>query len=264
MSLSLTILGCGSSGGVPRVGQGWGACDPTNPLNRRRRCSVLVERHGLEGTTSVLIDTSPDLREQLLAQNVTRLDAVMMTHAHADHLHGIDDVRPLVIGMRRRIPLYMDTPTGRDIELKFGYVLETPPGSSYPPLFVPHKITPGVPVTIEGPGGPIPFLPVMFRHGEIDALGYRIGDVLYSPDLSAVPLESETFLDGLVLWIIDALRYTPHPSHITVAEALVLIDRHHCRRAVLTNLHTDLDYEALKAKLPADVDVAYDGMRLAL
>lgn len=264
MSLCLTILGCGSSGGVPRVGQGWGRCDPADPRNRRLRCSVLVERTGSSGTTSVLIDTSPDLREQLLARRVTRLDAILLTHAHADHLHGIDDVRPLVIEMRRRIPLYMDAPTIQDVRQKFGYVLETPPGSSYPPLFRAHPLTPGAPVTIDGPGGPIEFRPVLFRHGEIDALGFRIGNALYSPDLSAVPSQSESSLSGLDLWIIDALRYAPHPSHITVAEALALIERHDARRAILTNLHTDLDFVTLKASVPAHVDVAFDGLRVSL
>ena len=259
MSLRLTILGCGSSGGVPRVGQGWGACDPNEPRNRRLRCSILVERISPAGKTTVLVDTSPDLREQLLTHGVTRLDAILLTHAHADHLHGIDDVRPLVITMRRRIPIYMDAPTARDVREKFGYVIETPSGSSYPPLVDAHALAPGMPVRIHGAGGPIEALPVLFRHGDIDALGFKFGNVLYSPDLSAVPPESEYALQGLDLWIIDALRYTPHPSHITVARALELVKEHQARRAILTNLHTDLDYAALGSKLPDNVSVAYDG-----
>ena len=263
MSVQITILGCGSSGGVPRVAQGWGACDPANPRNRRLRCSALVERAGPSGTTTILIDTSPDLRAQLIAANVSRVDAVLMTHAHADHLHGIDDVRPLVIQMRRRIPLYMDAPTSREVSQKFGYVLETPMGSFYPPLFTANAMTPGNAFIIDGPGGPIDVLPILFRHGEIDALGFRFGDVVYSPDLSAVPAASEALLAGVDLWIIDALRYAPHPSHITVAEALALIDRFAVRRAVLTNLHTDLDHDRLKAELPEHIAVAYDGLRVS-
>lgn len=264
MSLRLTILGCGSSGGVPRVGQGWGACDPSEPRNRRRRCSVILERTSDAGTTAVLVDTSPDLRDQLLTHGLKRLDAILMTHAHADHLHGIDDIRPLTMIMRGLIPIYMDAPTGRDIREKFGYILETPPGSSYPPLVKPHPLTPGVPVTVEGPGGAIEALPVLFRHGDIDALGFRFGDTLYSPDLSDIPAESIGALKGLDLWIIDALRYTPHPTHITVARALELIAEHGCRRAVLTNLHTDIDFGTLSSKVPGNVSLAYDGLTLEL
>jgi phosphoribosyl 1,2-cyclic phosphate phosphodiesterase len=262
--LRLTILGCGSSGGVPRVAQGWGACDPANPRNRRQRCSLLVERIGPDGVTRILIDTSPDLRAQLLAHDVRRIDAVLLTHAHADHLHGIDDVRPLVLQARQRLPLYMDAPTAADVRAKFGYVLETPPGSFYPPLFDEYRLEPGVPVTIAGAGGTIEALPIRFRHGDIDALGFRFGSTVYSPDLSGVPPDSEAALDGLDLWIIDALRYTRHISHISVTEALDLIARHGPKRAVLTNLHTDLDYETLAAKLPAHVIPAHDGLVLEL
>lgn len=263
MTLRLTILGCGSSGGVPRVGQkGWGACDPEEPRNRRRRCSLLVERVSAAGRTTVLIDTGPDLRDQMLTYRVTRLDAILLTHAHADHLHGIDDVRPIVIEMRRRIPLYMDAPTRAAVQEKFGYVLRTPPGGSYPPLLDEKPLTAGQPVWLDGPGGPIEVLPVRFEHGEIDALGFRFGKALYSPDLSAIPAESQAAIEDLDLWIIDALRYTPHPSHITVADALELAKRHRARRAILTNLHTDLDFATLSAKLPANVVAAHDGMTI--
>ncbi len=265
MTLRLTILGCGSSGGVPRVGpSGWGACDPDEPRNRRRRCAVLVERIAPEGRTVVLVDAGPDIREQLLDAGVARLDAILMTHAHADHLHGIDDVRPLVISMRRRIPMYMDGPTAAEVHAKFGYVIETPPGSQYPPLVDEQRLTPGIPVRIDGPGGPIEALPLRFEHGDIDALGFRFGNVLYSPDLSSVPPETEYGLAGLDVWIIDALRYTPHPSHITVARALELVDKFGSRRAVLTNLHTDLDYARLSAEVPTAVAVASDGMTLEI
>ena len=154
MSLSLTILGCGSSGGVPRVGQGWGACDPHEPRNRRRRCSILVEQASPDGgRTQVLVDTSPDLRQQLLDLDVGRLDAILLTHSHADHTHGMDDVRPLVIKQKSRIPLHMDEATAAVVRRTFSYIFETPPGSLYPPLLAEQRIEPGVEVVVEGPGG---------------------------------------------------------------------------------------------------------------
>jgi phosphoribosyl 1,2-cyclic phosphate phosphodiesterase len=262
--MRITILGCGSSGGVPRVGQGWGACDPAEPRNRRQRCSILVEKFTGDTCTRLLVDMSPDLRAQLLEHDVQRLDAIALSHAHADHLHGIDDVRPLVIAARHRIPLYMDAVTANEVRTKFGYILETPPGSSYPPLLNDHRIEPGIFLAVEGPGGPIEALPVLFRHGDIDALGFRFGDTLYSPDLNAVPAASEAALGGLDLWIIDALRYTPHPSHISVTEALDLIARYRPKRAILTNLHTDLDYHTLARSLPPGVIPAHDGMIVGL
>src|SRR5437660_3576637 len=161
---TITILGCGSSGGVPRVGpSGWGACDPKNPRNRRLRCSILVERGAGEAKTQpktqVLVDTSPDLREQLLRTGVQRLDGILMTHPHADHTHGIDDVRPLVISMRRRITMWMDEATSNDVRTKFGYIFETPPGSSYPPLLDEQRIVHGALNSVHGPGSPIEALP---------------------------------------------------------------------------------------------------------
>ncbi len=263
MTLSLTILGCGSSGGVPRVGQGWGACDPTNPKNRRRRCSILLRQTGPDGgQTQVLVDTSPDLREQLLDQQVDRLDAILLTHSHADHTHGIDDVRPLVISGRRRIPVYMDDETSAVVRSAFGYIFETPPGSSYPPLLEPRRLTPPTAIGLEGPGGSIEAMPFRLRHGEIDALGFRFGNVAYTPDLNDIPDESLSCLRDLDLWIVDALRYTRHPSHFSLAETLSWIERLAPRRAVVTNLHTDLDYETLRRQLPKNVQPAYDGLML--
>ena len=264
MTLSVTILGCGSSGGVPRVGSGWGACDPFNPKNRRRRCSILVERAGPEGTTSVLVDTSPDLREQLLDAGVTRLDAVLFTHDHADHTHGIDDLRPLVIHMRRRIPVHADAATSRVLHERFGYCFKTPPGSEYPPIVDEHRIEVGQPVTIAGPGGAIAGLPFDMVHGNGRALGFRFGDLAYASDVSAMPDESLPVLEDLDVLILDALRYTPHPTHYSVSEALALIERVKPRRAVLTNLHTDVDYARFSNEAPAGVVPAYDGMRLEI
>lgn len=264
MTGQITILGCGSSGGVPRVGQGWGACDPSEPRNNRLRCSILLERVSADGMrTAVLVDTSPDLRQQLLATQTNRLDAIVLTHPHADHTHGIDDVRPLVIHMRQRIDVYMDEPTAYGVRNKFAYIFETPTGSLYPPLLQHRDIIPGRTITVEGPGGALGLTAFELEHGEINALGLRIGDVAYTPDLNRIPEASMHFLHDLDLWIIDALRYTRHPSHFSVAEALERIEALKPRRAVLTNLHSDLDYATLRSQLPPNIEPAYDGMQLS-
>jgi phosphoribosyl 1,2-cyclic phosphate phosphodiesterase len=262
MSFTLTILGCGSSAGVPRVGLGWGAADPNNPKNRRRRCSILVERITPEGRTSILVDTSPDLREQLLSADIRRLDAVLITHDHADHTHGIDDLRPLVIHMRRRMPVYSDQATSRVLHDRFGYCFATPPGSDYPPILDDHRIHANEPVVVDGPGGPIEALPFVMEHGRTPALGFRFGDVAYAPDVSRMPEDAIQRLQGLDMLILDALRYTPHPTHFSVSEALAFIAEVKPRRAVLTNMHTDIDFETIRRELPDDIEPAYDGMQL--
>ncbi|MFJ7439395.1 MBL fold metallo-hydrolase [Methylorubrum thiocyanatum] len=260
-SLSLRILGCGSSGGVPRVGYGWGACDPAEPRNRRRRCSLLVERRdGGGGATTVLVDTSPDLREQLIDAGVTRLDALLYTHAHADHTHGIDDVRPLVIHMHRRIPVHADPLTRTMLIKRFGYAFETPPGSAYPPILDLHEMRESEVLTIDGAGGPVAAEAFRMEHGNEIAHGFRFGPAAYAPDVSLMPEAAKARLHGLDLLIIDALRETPHPSHYSVSDALALIEEVAPRRAILTNLHTDLDYATLAGKLPPGVVPAYDGL----
>jgi len=262
MVYAVTILGCGSSGGVPRVGQGWGACDPNNPKNRRRRCSILVEKAAAAGRTTVLVDTSPDLREQLLAIETARLDGVIFTHEHADHTHGIDDLRPLAIAQRRRIDVYVDHRTSEFLHRRFSYCFKTPEGSEYPPILQEHRIEAGKPAKISGAGGAIEALPFELAHGSISALGLRFGGLAYTPDVSAIPDASLHALKGLDVWIIDALRPRPHPSHFTVEEALAWIERVRPKRAILTNLHTDLDYETLRRALPPHVEPAYDGLRV--
>jgi phosphoribosyl 1,2-cyclic phosphate phosphodiesterase len=263
MNRTLTILGCGSSGGVPRVGQGWGACDPANPRNRRRRCAVLIAQAGAEGHTNVLVDTGPDLREQLLSADVRHLDGVVLTHDHADHTHGIDDLRPLVIANRRRIDCYLDAPTAEGVSKRFDYIFRSPPGSEYPPLLNEHRVVSTVPMTISGAGGAIDILPFALRHGSIDALGLRIGNMAYTPDVNAIPDEMIEHLSGLDLWIIDALRIAPHPTHFHLAEALSWIERMRPKQAILTNLHNDLDYDRLCSELPPHIRPAYDGLVLA-
>lgn len=262
MSLSLTILGCGSSGGVPRVAQGWGACDPGNPRNRRRRCSVLASREGPRGRTLALVDTGPDLRVQLIDAGVTHLDGVLISHEHADHTHGIDDLRPIAIATHKRIDVHMDETTSGIMRRRFSYIFETPPGSSYPPIVDEKRLRAGETCVIEGEGGRIETTPFNLEHGDIAALGFRFGSLAYTPDLNGIPPESLRFLEGLEVWVVDALRYTRHPSHFSLDETLAWIETLKPRRAVLTNLHTDLDYETLRRRLPAGVVPAYDGMRI--
>jgi len=262
MTLTVTILGCGSSGGVPRVGSGWGACDPSEPKNRRRRCSIHVSRAGDDGVTSLLVDTSPDLREQLIDAGIRHLDAVLFTHDHADHTHGIDDLRPLVIHMRRRIPAFLNEPTAEILKARFGYCFETPPGSGYPPILDERPIRNDQDVVVDGAGGPLRATPFRMVHGDGEALGFRFGSIAYAPDVSTMPPDSEARLYDLDVLIIDALRHTPHPTHFSVSDALALIGRVKPRRAVLTNMHTDIDYATLTSQLPPNVEPAFDGMRI--
>ncbi|WP_045389923.1 MBL fold metallo-hydrolase [Falsirhodobacter sp. alg1] len=260
--IRLTILGCGSSGGVPRLGNNWGACDPKNSKNRRRRCSLLAERIGPEGTTRVLIDTSPDMREQLLDAGVGDLDAVVYTHAHADHVHGIDDLRQIVFNTGRRLPVWADAATSEALLSRFGYAFVQPEGSSYPPICDLHRIQ--GPFSINGAGGEIPIHPFVAHHGNIDALGLRIANAAYLPDANVIPEQSWPILEGLDLFIVDALRYTPHPSHAHLALTLEWIERAAPERAVLTNMHVDLDYETLAGELPPGIIPAFDGLELDL
>ena len=260
MTGTITILGCGSSGGVPRLGFGWGSCDPQEPKNRRRRCSILVQRGTDEKKTTAIIDTSPDLREQLLSMGTNRLDAILFTHDHADHVHGIDDVRSFALLQRQRLPVYMDQVTAKVIKKRFSYVFETMEGSDYPPIVEDFLLEIGHKVEISGEGGPIGFLPFELQHGPVPALGFRINDVAYTPDVNAIPEQSIVSLRNLDVWIVDALRIPPHPTHFCLAETLQWIEKLAPKRAVLTNMHTDMDYQTLCNQLPSHIRPAYDGM----
>lgn len=260
--LRFTILGCGSSGGVPRLGGHWGDCDPDNPKNHRRRCSMLVERDGPDGTTSVLIDTSPDLRSQLLDTGTGRLDGVVYTHGHADHVHGIDDLRMIVFNMRARVPVWADGDTQNDLISKFGYAFVQPKGSPYPPILNLNTID--GPFQIEGPGGPVPFRPFKVGHGSIDALGFRIGRLAYLPDVAEIYDAAWAELEDLDCWIVDALRRTPHPTHAHLAQSLDWIARAKPKQAILTNMHIDMDFDTVSAETPDHVSCAYDGLTLTV
>ncbi|MGV8954157.1 MAG: MBL fold metallo-hydrolase [Cypionkella sp.] len=260
-TMRFTILGCGSSGGVPRLGGYWGDCDPTNPKNRRRRCSLLVERINGEAITRVLIDTTPDMHHQLLDVGVGTLDAVVYTHSHADHVHGIDDLRQIVMNQRARLPVWADAPTQDALISRFAYAFVQAEGSPYPPILDLHAIHGAF--EINGAAGPIHFQPFTVDHGSMDALGFRIGGLAYLPDVIAIPETAWAHLEGLDVWILDALRRTPHPTHAHLALALEWMDRAKPKQGVLTNMHLDMDYETLTRELPATITPAFDGMVLA-
>ncbi len=259
--LRFTILGCGSSGGVPRIGGLWGDCDPANPRNLRTRCSLLIERHENGGVTRVLVDTSPDMRAQLIREGVPGLDAVFFTHSHADHVNGIDDLRQIVFLTHRRVPVWADGSTQNELISRFGYAFVQPEGSSYPPICDLHTIR--GPVTVDGAGGAITLDSFEVNHGDIDALGFRVAGVAYLPDVLKIPEPVwESHLAGLDCWIVDALRRKPHPTHAHLALTLEWLDRAKPRRGVLTNLHIDLDHATVEAETAAHINAAYDGMVL--
>lgn len=259
--LRFTILGCGSSPGTPRITGDWGDCDPLEPKNRRLRAAALVERIAPNGAkTTVVIDTGPDFREQMLMTKVRRVDAVVYTHAHADHIHGIDDLRSYWLEQRRLIPVYGDGPTLARLREAFDYCFATPPGSSYPPIVSANLIEHTVPFTIEGEGGPLTFEPLPQIHGDAVSLGFRIGSVAYCPDVSGFSEATATRLTGLDALVIDALQYRPHPSHLSLSEALEWIERLAPKHAVLTHMHVPLDYTTVMRETPDNVEPAYDGM----
>jgi phosphoribosyl 1,2-cyclic phosphate phosphodiesterase len=264
LGLKFTILGCGSSGGVPRIGGAdgrgeWGACDPVEPRNRRRRCSLLVER----GQTQVLVDTTPDMREQLIGAAVSRLDAVLITHDHADQLHGIDDLRMIAQNMRRRVDVHASEDVFRVLTDRFGYCFKG--NDAYPAVLEGHVIPrPFGAFSIEGRGGSVPVLAFDQDHGTMVSQGFRFGPLAYSSDVFELDDAAFAALAGVECWIVDALRYRPHPTHAHVEKALGWIARVRPRRAILTNLHIDLDYHSLRTSLPAGVEPAYDGLIVEL
>jgi phosphoribosyl 1,2-cyclic phosphate phosphodiesterase len=267
MTLALRILGCGSSGGVPRLGEGapnWGVCDPANPNNRRTRCSALVTQSAGGPETRVVVDTSPDLREQLLAAKIGRLDGVLITHDHADQTHGMDDLRVLTLNEKKRIDLWTDKFALDSLRHKFGYIFESQRGSGYPPILDAQEISePFAPFTIAGPGGDLPVMTIGLGHGRIRSLGFRFGPIAYSPDVDALDEAAFAALEGVEYWVVDALRHTPHPSHAHLARTLEWIARVKPKRAILTNMHVDMDYDALIRELPPGVEPGYDSMTIS-
>ena len=221
---------------------------------------MLIEQDGADGTTRILIDTSPDMRSQLLDAGIGELDAVVYTHSHADHVHGLDDIRMIVYNMRARLNVWADEATQKDLYARFGYAFIQPEGSNYPPICEMNTIDGDV--TIDGAGGPVTLTPFYANHGMMDALGFRIGDLAYLPDVAELFPDAWEKLTGLDTLIIDALRRTPHPTHLHLEKTLEYIDRIAPKNAVLTNMHIDLDYATLDAETPDHITPAYDMMTL--
>ena len=266
MKLEVTILGCGSSGGVPRADGNWGVCDPADPRNNRTRCSMMIRRPSGEGPerwTTVVVDASPEFRQQTAAAGARRLDALLLTHDHADQSHGIDDIRAFAMRQRARIPVHVDPPTLETMLSRFGYIFNGFKG--YPAIADIAPIPPhGEPWRVEGPSGAIPVVTFDQDHGEIRSVGYRFGPIAYSSDVLTLDDAAFEAMSGVDLWIVDALRYTPHPTHAHVERTLGWIERLKPRAAILTNMHIDLDYQELTARLPEGVVAAFDGMRIGL
>lgn len=256
--MKVTILGCGGSNGVPSAGNNWGDCDPENPRNRRRRPSILVEWEDI----NILIDTSPDLREQLLNAGVARVDVVLYTHNHADHVHGIDDLRPISRLMKRRIDVFAESDVLQSIVGRFSYLFEGGESENglYRPILTPHAA--------DGPfetAGAHRIEPFPQDHGICASTGFRLGRFAYSTDVVELPDEAFETLDGVDTWIVDCLRAGPaHPTHAHLEKTLGWIERAGVRRAVLTHMNHQADYDALVALCPAGVEPAYDGMTVAI
>ena len=263
-SRRFTILGCGSSPGVPRIGGDWGNCDPKNPKNRRRRSSLLVEQFGKTGKTTVIIDTGPDFRDQMISANIGWADGVIYTHAHADHIHGIDDLRSFVINQRKLVSIWADSQTSERLHEAFGYCFETPPGSNYPPILDENIILPGEPFEIVGDGGPIKILPFEQIHGDTISLGFRIGDFAYSSDVSHFDERALPNLQNLDCWVVDALQYRQHPSHLSLSQTLNWIEKLKPVQTYLTHMHTPLDYEVVRNETPPNVEPAFDGLTVQI
>lgn len=250
--MKLTVLGCGTSSGVPRIGGDWGQCDPANPKNRRRRVSVLVEH----GETRILVDTTPDLREQLLSAGVGKLDAVFWTHDHADHAHGIDDLRGVTHQLGRKVACYADPPTLKSLSARFDYVFTGSNG--YPAIATIAAVQPAHRI------GGVTVRPFRLIHGVTDTTGYRFEAdgraFAYATDMNAIPLAAEPMLEGLDCWVVDALRKKPHPTHPHLALTLGWIAKYKPRRAILTHMDSSMDYASLAAELPPGVEPGFDGL----
>lgn len=253
--LKVTILGCGGSTGVPMVGNLWGRCDPNNPKNKRTRASILVQCRD----KNILIDTSPDLRQQVLRHYVKRLDAILYTHHHADHAHGLNDVMLFSRRQKELIPIYGTEKTITDLRTTFLYAFPESQEAKnhYLPFLQSNVIQPG---TLEVAG--LSFITFPQDHITTVTLGYRIGDIAYTTDAKNLTPEAFKALEGVKIWIVDCVRHRPHPTHSHLAQTLEWIKEVNPQRAILTHLSPWADYDEITAELPPGVEVGYDGLEI--
>jgi phosphoribosyl 1,2-cyclic phosphate phosphodiesterase len=252
-SIAITVLGSGTSVGVPTIGCRCAVCQSADPRDKRLRPSVLVS----QGGRNVVIDTTPDFRFQVLRAGVERLDAIVFTHAHADHIMGLDDVRPFNYHQRTGIPVYGSAETIETVRRVFHYVFAEAMHESSVPRLETHALD-GQPFDVSG----LSFTPVPLKHGSLNVYGYRFGAAAYLTDHSAIPEASLEALRGLDVLFLDALRRKPHPTHTTVARALEYVVELKPRRAFLTHICHELGHEETERTLPSNVRLAYDGLRL--
>lgn len=256
MSLKLVMLGSGTSSGVPRIGNDWGSCDPAEPKNRRTRVSILVE----SATTRILVDTSPDMRAQLLAADVVQIDAILWTHDHADHSHGLDDVRQLYHHRGTPVPGYARAQTLKLLKERFGYAFEGRHG--YHPTIDARVLPDGLRI------GDIDIACVDQPHGEIYSTGFRFShagrSIGYATDFHGVTPDMLALYDGLDIWVVDALRAKPHPTHPHLAMTLDAVAAVRPGRAILTHMDQSMDYATLRRTLPDGVEPGYDGLVVEL
>lgn len=252
--MKITILGCGCAGGLPMIGNSWGDCDPNEPRNKRLRPSILVQQDDV----TLLVDTSPDLRQQALNVGLRDLTAVLYTHAHADHTHGIDDLRSVNWLTHRTLPIYADAVTLNEIKTRFSYIFNNPPPEQqiYKPSLEPHEIT-GALIF-----GSIKVTSFRQTHGRFNSLGFRFNDFAYSTDVNSLDEAAFAALAGIKTWVVDCAREAPHKTHSHLAQTLEWIARVKPERAFLTHMDHTLDYQTLRAKLPPGVEPAYDGLEI--
>jgi phosphoribosyl 1,2-cyclic phosphate phosphodiesterase len=256
--MKITVLGCGSSGGLPLIGNDWGKCDPQNPKNRRTRASILIE----DKDTTLLIDTSPDMREQLLRENVQKIDAVLYTHAHADHCHGIDDLRSMNWRMQKPIDIYADVHTLDKLTHRFDYIFKQrgEGDTYYKPSLNPHILHPYETIHF----GKLGVLPFEQDHTYQTTLGFRVGNFAYTTDAKALNEQAFQALTDIDVWIVDCVSRKPHPTHSHLEQTLAWIDRVKPKIAYLTHMGQGLDYQTLCNELPESIRPAYDGLRIEL
>ncbi len=259
--MKVTVLGCGSSGGVPLIGCECPVCTSDNPKNTRSRVSICMD----VGDTRILVDTSPDLRMQCLNHQIKQVNAILYTHAHADHCHGIDDVRSLNFHNDGAIDIYGDDDTISQLKARFPYIF-TPHNSQfgwYKPLLTPHIIA-GDPDTPFHVADEVHIIPFQQQHGKSTTLGFRVENFAYSTDVNNLSEKSIQAIENIDVWLVDCLRYDPAPTHAHLDLTLEWIERVKPKRAVLTHMGHELEYETLKRELPAHVEPAYDGMVLEI